>query len=567
MSQSESSSIRPPVLQAASVYQSTPSRQTRELNPDAGLKPYQVTLITIGSAINTGLLIAFGNALSRSGPASTLISYTFVGAIVFLVLSALGEVASFSPEPTTVHTHANRFCGPSLGFTLGWIYWLKYMMLIISQLTAGIVVIKYWKQDRAGDLTPAQIGEIATYITVFLFVIVGMNYWSSQFLGRYEVVLSSFKVLIVLGLMILSLVIACGGGPSSERKGYNYWKMPEAFNESKDWDALGVFRAIFRTFPSTTLSYLGTELIGMAVLHTREPRKAAARAVKQTFYRILAFNLVVVTLLGMAVPPDDDELALPTYASKRSASAFVVAVQMARIPVLPHILNACILIFVVSAAGRSLCMAARIIHELSMEKHAPVFLRQTDKRGVPVYALGFSAFPALLGYLNLVRFSGHLWTYLVNLVTMFSILTWVSILMIHISFVRACKSDQIPPGEIPFKAPFGVTGSWIALVLSISIPVMRAIELSDRKFYDKGIDVGAFVTSYLGIPLYLILVLGYKVVINRQTRQNETRVESLPVRQSLQSLRGTETDGAGLYEVSAREKTLWKGRRIPLWLL
>ncbi|CBF77962.1 hypothetical protein AN8816.2 [Aspergillus nidulans FGSC A4] len=298
---------------------------------------------------------------------------------VFLVLSALGEVASFSREPITLHTQAKRFCGPSLGFTLGWIYWLKYMMVIINQITAGVLVLSFW--------TNLGIGQKAAYITVFLAVILSMNYWSGRFLGRYEVLLSSFKILVVLGLMMLSLVIALGGGPN-HKKGFHYWRMPGAFANEEDRSALGVFRAIFRTFPPTTLSYLGTELIGMAVLHTQDSKKAAARAIQQTFYRILAFNLVVVTLLGMAIPYDEDILELSIYTSKRRAMAFVVAVQVAHVTVLPDILNACILIFVVSSASRALCMATRIIRELSLEENAPHFLRRVNKRGVPVYALG-----------------------------------------------------------------------------------------------------------------------------------------------------------------------------------
>ncbi|KAL4926070.1 putative amino acid permease [Aspergillus undulatus] len=536
---------------------STQSQHSYQLNPDAGLKPYQVTLITIGSAINTGLMIAFGNALSKSGPASTLISYTFVGFIVFLVLSALGEVASFSPEPTTLHTQAKRFCGPSLGFTLGWIYWLKYMVVIINQMTAGVVVISYW--------TTVRIGDKAAYITVFLIVIISMNYWSGRFLGRYEVFLSSFKVLMVVGLMILSLVIAFGGGPD-HKKGFRYWRIPGAFANEEDRTALGVVRAIFRTFPSTTLSYLGTELIGMAVLHTRDSKKAAARAIQQTFYRILAFNLVIVTLLGMAIPYDEDILELPVYTSKRSASAFVVAVQMAHVAVLPDILNACILVFVVSAASRALCMATRIIRELSFERHAPRFLRRADKRGVPVYALGVSCAPALLGFLNLLRISGRLWSYLVNLVTMFSILTWISILIIHISFIRYRTRNKVPPEEVPFKAPFGLLGSWVALVFCISIPIMRAIELTDPNFYSEGLDVGAFVTSFLGIPLYFIFILGYKVVSKRRSRHvhMKTEAEALPIRMRS---RDTDTDSAGLTQITTHEKALWRSRIIPVWLI
>ncbi|KAL4805967.1 amino acid permease/ SLC12A domain-containing protein [Aspergillus unguis] len=539
---------------------STQSQHSYQLNPDARLKPYQLTLITIGGAINTGLMIAFGNALSRSGPASILISYTFVGFIVFMVLSALGEVASFSPEPTTLHIQAKKFCGPSLGFTLGWIYWLKYMTMIINQISAGYLVITYWP-------TAGFVNKVV-YITAFLFVIISMNYWSGRFLGRYEVLLSSFKVLIVLGLIILSLVIAFGGGPDHTRKGFRYWKNPGAFAVfDEDRTALGVFRAIFRSFPSTTLSYLGTELIGMAVLHNRDSRKAAARAIQQTFYRILTFNLVVVTLLGMAIPYDEHDPALPIYTSKRSASAFVVAVQMAHVNVLPDILNACILLFVVSSASRALCMATRIIRELSFERNAPRFLRRADKRGVPVYALGVSCAPALLGFLNLLSISGRLWSYLVNLVTMFSILTWISILIMHISFVRYRRKHQMPMGVTPFKAPFGILGSWVALVLCILIPVMRAIELCDRNFYINGLDVGAFVTSFLGIPLYFALVLGYKIVTGRKSWHAQTKTETVEPPVRIRSAQDTDTDGAGLSQITTREETPWRGQVIPVWLI
>ncbi|CEL04271.1 Putative Amino acid transporter (Eurofung) [Aspergillus calidoustus] len=440
------------------------------------------------------------------------------------------------------------------------------MFVIINQLTGGLLVIKYWKN--------VTVGEKAIYITGFLVVIISMNYWSGQFLGRYEVALSSFKILIVLVLMIMSLVIAFGGGRDHESKGFRYWKWPSAFASSDDRSALGVFRAIFRTIPNTTLSYLGTELIGMAVLHTREPRKAAARAIKQIFYRILAFNLVTITLLGMVIPYDDDTLALPMSTTpKQSASAFVVAVNKAHIAVLPDILNACILIFVVSAASRALCMATRILRELSLEENAPFFLRRLDKRGVPVFALGVSATPALLGYLNLFEpFSGRLWTNLVNLVTIFSILSWGSILIMHISFVRARKAQKIPDEEVPFKAPFGIFGSWTALVICISIPVMRAIELSDRNqytdqnHYNKGLHVWAIVTSYLGIPLYFALVLGYKIGSRRKGRSGHAKVE-LTSGRSIESQQDAETDGAGRVAASIRAPPLWKGRALPVWLI
>lgn len=48
------------------------------------------------------------------------ISFTVVGFAVYLVLSALGEVAAWLPKPYTVADQADRFCDPALGFSLAW---------------------------------------------------------------------------------------------------------------------------------------------------------------------------------------------------------------------------------------------------------------------------------------------------------------------------------------------------------------------------------------------------------------------------------------------------------------
>ena len=64
------------------------------------------------------------------------------------------------------------------------------------------------------------------WIAVFLVVIVTINYLGVRFFGEFEFVLSSLKVLIIVGLIILSLVLALGGGPDHDRKGFRYWHNP-----------------------------------------------------------------------------------------------------------------------------------------------------------------------------------------------------------------------------------------------------------------------------------------------------------------------------------------------------
>ncbi len=87
-----------------------------------GLKARHITMIAIGGAIGTGLIIGTGVALSRAGPASILISYTLVGFLVWIVMSALGEMAAWLPLSSGFTGYASRFCDPALGFALGWTY-------------------------------------------------------------------------------------------------------------------------------------------------------------------------------------------------------------------------------------------------------------------------------------------------------------------------------------------------------------------------------------------------------------------------------------------------------------
>lgn len=85
-----------------------------------GLKARHITMIAIGGAIGTGLIIGTGVALSRAGPASMLISYSLVGFLVWVVMSALGEMAAWLPLSSGFTGYAARFCDPALGFALGW---------------------------------------------------------------------------------------------------------------------------------------------------------------------------------------------------------------------------------------------------------------------------------------------------------------------------------------------------------------------------------------------------------------------------------------------------------------
>lgn len=67
------------------------------------------------------------------------------------------------------------------------------------------------------------------FITVFFVVIVCINYFGVKFFGEFEFWLSSLKVIVIVALILLSLILALGGGPTGDRPGFRYWKNPGAF--------------------------------------------------------------------------------------------------------------------------------------------------------------------------------------------------------------------------------------------------------------------------------------------------------------------------------------------------
>ncbi|KAH9874101.1 hypothetical protein IAQ61_004729 [Plenodomus lingam] len=466
-----------------------------------GLKSRHITMIAIGGAIGTGLIIGTGKALAQSGPASILIAYTAVGLLVYVVMTALGEMAAWIPHSSGFAGYATRFCDPALGFALGWTYWCKYIITTPNQLTATALIIQEWK--TAEEVNPG------VWIAVFLVTIIAINYFGIKFFGELEFWLSTTKVITIVGVILLSFLLAVGAGPSPAT-GFKYYNNPGAFAPAFGKGDAGKFYGFWASLVNAVFAYLGTELIGVTVGEAQNPRKTIPRAIRLTFYRILFFYCLSVFFLGMIVPYDSPDLAFANGArTGASASPFVLAIRLAGIKHLPGILNACILLFTFSASNSDLYIASRTIYGLAEQGHAPKIFRWTDKRGVPVPALLISAFFCCTAFMNAADDARVVFGYFVNLTTIFGLLSWISLLVSHIFFVRARNAQGITKDQLAYTAPLGLTGSYIALFFCILIALTKNFSVFTRGSYGN-FDYKNFITGYLGIPIYLGCIFGYK---------------------------------------------------------
>jgi amino acid transporter len=478
------------------------------------LKARHITMIAIGGALGTGLIIGSGSALATAGPAAVLIAYIFVGLVVYMVMCALGEMATWIPLPDGFSGYSSRFVDPALGFAVGWTYFFKYIIVTPNQLTAGALVIQYWiPRDKVNP---------GVWITVIFIIILLVNLFGVKFFGEFEFWLSSFKVITVLGLILLTLIIALGGGPDHDRRGFRYWKDPGAFKEyTKNGHIIsgpeGRFVSWASVLVTAVFAYLGTELVGVTVGEAQNPRRNIPRAIKLTFYRIMIFYVLSVFLLGMCVAYNDKKLVFANKAStSASASPFVVAIENAGIKVLPQIINAAILLFIFSASNSDLYIATRTLYGLSVNGKAPEIFSRTNRMGVPYFALGFSSLFCALAYLNCASSSAKVFGYFVNVVSILGLLTWICILVTHIYFMKALKAQGIDRNTLVYKAPFQPYGSYISLCFCCLIALIKNFTAFVFEF-----DKTSFITGYIGIPVFLALLFGYKIIMKTKTFRSE----------------------------------------------
>jgi amino acid transporter len=389
-------------------------------------------------------------------------------------------------------------------------YLFKYLVITPNQLTAAALVIQYW--------IPREKLNPGVFVAIFLVAIFCINYFGGiRFFGEFEFWLSSFKVIVIVGIILFSLIIACGGGPTKDPIGFRHWKDPGAFAELKPYatGSLGRFLGFWSVMVNATFAYLGTELVGVTAGEAQNPRRTIPKAIRLTFYRILFFYCLSVLLVGMIVPYNSDKLQFANASAKNgataSASPFVVAADIAMVKGLPHIINACILVFVFSASNSDLYIASRTLYGLASDDSAPAIFKRTDSRGVPYPALIFATAFACLAFMNVSDDSKKVFGYFVNLTTVFGILAWISILVTHLHFVKARNAQNLPNSAIPFAAPQGYWGSMIALFFCCLICLTKNFTVFVHNGSTK-FEYKEFITGYIGIPVYFALLFGHMLV-------------------------------------------------------
>ncbi|QIX00093.1 hypothetical protein AMS68_005610 [Peltaster fructicola] len=463
------------------------------------LKGRHLQMIAIGGSIGTGLFVGSGSALATGGPASLVICFCLIGMMLYCTVHALGEMAVLFPVAGSFSAYSTRFLDPAWGFAMGWNYAMQWLVVLPLEIVAATLVIDFWSNYSISN---------DAWVAIFLVLIIVINLFGVKGYGEAEFVFAIIKVVAVIGWIILGIILNCGGGPQGGYIGGRYWYAPyDAF-------AGNGFKGLCSVFVTAAFAFAGTELVGLAAAETANPRKSLPTAIKQVFWRITIFYIVSLTLVGLLVPADDPRLLNGASSADASASPFVIAIFNAGISGLPSVMNAVILIAVLSVGNSSVYGSSRTLAALADQGQAPKILGYIDRKGRPIVAIGVASALGLLAFFAGSDKQKDAFNWMLALSGLSSIFTWGSICLAHIRFRRAWHVQGHTLDELPFRSQPGVIGSWLGFIMNCLVLIAQfwtgawPIDFQDDS---ASYLVTNFFQAYLAAPVVIAFYIGYKL--------------------------------------------------------
>src|SRR3954469_18046185 len=248
-----------------------------------GLLPRHVQFIALAGMIGTGIFKGSSDTLNMAGP-SVVIAYLIGGLLLFIVMAALGEMATIYPH-LNVQNLIHKAFGYQPSFIVGWLYWINWVVVTIVELIAAGSFLQYWFSD-----VPLWLLSV-----LCAAVIVSINLFQVKNYGELEFWFASIKIITLIAFIILGALILFGLFPTSSTASFsNYTDYGGFFPNG----AGGMFSA----FLVVMFSYGGAELIGVAATETKDSQKVIPKIIKSTVFRVIIFYVLPILIICGIIP-------------------------------------------------------------------------------------------------------------------------------------------------------------------------------------------------------------------------------------------------------------------------
>ncbi len=347
-----------------------PAQPAESTELKRGLKQRHLTMIAIGGVIGAGLFVGSGVVINETGPAA-FVSYAITGVLIILVMRMLGEMATANPSTGSFADYSRRALGGWAGFSVAWLYWYFWVIVVGFEAVAGAKIITFWVD------APLWLLSLA-----LMLLMTATNLASVSSYGEFEYWFAGIKVFAIMVFLVLGTLYVLGVWP---HHGLDF----SGLTAHGGFLPKGV-GAIFSSIVVVIFSMVGAEIATVAAAESHDPEKAIARATQSVVLRVATFFVGSIFLLVCIVPWNSTEMG---------ASPYVAAFKQMGIPYADDVMNAVVLTAVLSCLNSGLYTASRMLFVLAARREAPMRLITVNRRGVPVWAILSST---VVGFLSVI---------------------------------------------------------------------------------------------------------------------------------------------------------------------
>ncbi|MFJ1758220.1 amino acid permease [Kitasatospora sp. NPDC088134] len=413
-----------------------------------GLKQRHLSMIALGGVIGAGLFVGSGSGIAAAGPAVVL-AFAASGLLVMLVMRMLGEMSAARPASGSFSVHADREIGPWAGFTVGWLFWVLLCVGVAVEAIGAAGIVSGWLPG-----VPSW-----AWVAVFMAFFCLTNLAAVRNFGEFEFWFAAVKVLAITAFLVVGVLAVLGLLPGTDSPGAaNLTGRGGFFPTGASGLVTGLLASVF--------AYGGLETVTIAAAESADPRRSVAVAVRTAMWRIALFYVGSMAVIVTLVPWDDPAVVRP--------GPYVAVLDHLGIPGAAQLMNAVVLVALLSAMNANVYGASRMAHSLVARGHGPRALARLSG-GVPRRAVLASCAFGFLAVLLSYWWPETVFSWLLNMVGAAVLVVWAFIAVAQLRTRRHLSAAELPVRMWAF--PYL---TWLALAAIGAVLALMTLDPANR---------------------------------------------------------------------------------------
>ncbi|KAK7408937.1 hypothetical protein QQX98_008881 [Neonectria punicea] len=433
-----------------------------------------------------------------------VIAYMLVCSCVWAVLQTLSEMTIGFPTSGNYIDYAGRWVDPALAFGAGFAEWLGWTAVVGAEAVFFDILIKYWSPDGI---------PLAASLTIFTFATLAIFLLPNKAFAWFEYVTSIIKIFLFLMIILLSIALVAGAGPTGKVHDGAYWRGLPVFKNGFFGFANAALLAVWAVGDQVFIGIMGGE--------AESPRFSMAHATKLVPFRVNFIYMLSVVFITLLIPSDDERLL---GGSGVTSSPFILAVTNSGVKGIADIMNACMIIGILAIAAESVYLASRIWRTMAHQKLIPEFIAKVDAQGRPRWSLVITGATALLlTYLNLNGDGAKVFNWLLSSTSASFFMNWMIIAFTSWRFHQAltAQNDPLFTQVYAWKGfAWPIAPTWLMAVSTLLFACCLGAGIGDLS--TTPFSAETFFQYVIGILIIVVFTGVYKIVMKTPWRDPKT---------------------------------------------